>query len=353
MDNLAAAVSHAADRDPSLVDSRVVTALADHLAARGRFGESHRVLAQVARTTGDRATRVAALLAAGIAANQYGDPRAALDLGTQALGEADRTDDRIGALNLVGGGHKALGDLTAAYTAYARCLDEAEAAGETRRVTVALNNLGTVAHDRGDYEGAAGHYLRSLEIKRGLGDERGVAVSLVNVGGLYKDTGDDVAARACLTEALEWFRRHDEPYGTAFSLALMAEVQLALGAHAEAQRHAVRAVTLATEMDHAQTRALGELALGRIGLTRRDPARAATHLRAAAARAVEPADRARILEYLAAAVVESDPAEARDLLARAEEIRRSRGYAIAPVDRPVTEATRRTLGTTPAAGPPA
>jgi tetratricopeptide (TPR) repeat protein len=301
------------------------------------------VLARVAQTTADRDTRVAALVAAGIAANRYGDPAAALDLGNQALDSAGRGHDRMVALNLVGSALKAAGNLTAAYAAYAESLRAAEAAGETRRVTVALNNLGTVAHDRGDYDDAAGHYRRSLDIKRAAGDEPGVAVSQVNLGGLYKDMGDHATARTYLSAAIEWLDRHGNAYGSGFAEALLAEAELGLGRPEAALHHATRAATRAAEIEHSQTRAMDELALGRIALARSDRAGAAAHLRTALGRITEPFERVRILEHLAAAIAPDEPDEARARLAEAEELRHTNGFQLPPIDRPLAGATRHAL----------
>jgi tetratricopeptide (TPR) repeat protein/transcriptional regulator with XRE-family HTH domain len=345
MDNVRAAVAFATEHHPALLDSGVVTSLADHLGNRGRFAEAYRMLAGIARAVPGAGRRVA-LLRAGIAANQIGDAPTAVRLATRARHEAKRAGDadgEIASLNLIGAAHKAIGNLDAAHRAYQECLEAATAMGNTRYLTVALNNLGTVDHERGHYEQALDRYRRSLEIKRGLGQPRAIATALVNLGGLQKDMGHHHEARDNLMEARQLFTELADPYGQAFALALLAEVQVRLGEIA-ASRSAEEAARAAAEIDHGHTLAMAELALGDLRAAQGDHEAAGSAYQSALSRGVEPFERARLLERLARQCADHDSAEAIRLVRAADEIRRAGQYAIPAIDRRMAEETRRKLG---------
>jgi tetratricopeptide (TPR) repeat protein len=328
VDNVRAAVAFAIAREPTLLDATAVTALAEYLRRRGRFPEAHRVLVGIAEASADPAIRAIAFTQAGIAANLRGDPAGALALAARATREGSGSP--LPVLNLIGSAHKSLGELDAAHRAYAECLDVASAAGDVRFVTVALNNLGTVAHDRGAYEEAIEHYDRSLAIKREARDTRGIATALINLGGVHNDLGDHRRARQHLVGALRLFREMKDPYATAFALALLASAEVGLARWSAADRLAGEALTIGAEIESPQVRALAEMARGDAARLRNDAATAAERYRAALADVAEPYERARILERLAA--VGPDRDQARALRGEANEIRRSRRYAIPPVD---------------------
>jgi predicted ATPase/DNA-binding XRE family transcriptional regulator len=347
MDNVRAAVAFASDHAPAMLDSDVVKALADHLGDRARFGQAHRMLGDIAGATRHAEARRVALLRAGVAANLNGDPRAALGLASAAKRAADENQDvdaGIAALNLIGAAHKGMGNLDAACRAYEECLAAATGLNRMGYVTVVLNNLGTVAHERGDYQRALDHYRRSLAIKRSADEPRGVATALVNVGGLLKDLGESAEARDDLLEAHRLFVDLADPYRIAFTLALLAEAQLSLG-DPGAGESAAQAVRLAIQIDHGQTRAMAELALGDVAASRGDTDAASAAYQRALTLGPEPYERARVLERQASIRAASDPDGAARLLDQADEIRTSGQYAIPPIDRPLAEATRRRLST--------
>ncbi|GAA1042944.1 tetratricopeptide repeat protein [Virgisporangium ochraceum] len=338
-DDVRAAVEFACAGAPELLDGGVVSALAEHLTARGRFAEAHRLLRAVATATADPGVAGSAWLRAGIAANHHGDHRGALACGHAAArsGGADG-DLAIAARNLVGAAHKSLGDLDLAHEAYLACLADAEAVGENRYVTVALNNLGTVAHERGDLDLARDYYQRSLDIKTGLGDERGIATALVNLGGLDLERAQPVAALGLLTQALTRFRRLGEPHAVAFTLALLAGAELASDHEAAAARCAEEATRLATGADNAPIRAMACQASGDLARARGDMATAAACYARGLAFGPEPFERARLLDRLAVATLDSAPDQAVAHAAEATGIRRRYGYAVPPVDEPLHRA---------------
>jgi predicted ATPase/DNA-binding XRE family transcriptional regulator len=347
LDNVRAAVAFAVAHEPSTLDVAVVASVGDHLTARGRFAEAHRVLSAIATATTEAAARGAALLRAGVAANINGDARSALDLAGRARREADSVGDddlRIASLNLAGGAYKAMGELDAAYRVYLSCLNAATGAGNARYVTVALNNLGTVAHDRGAYADALAHYERSLDLKRDLGEPRAIAVAQVNLANLRRDLGDHAAAREHARAAVGIFRDPLDRYGIAFGLVMLAEAELGLSRLNAAERAAREALEISVEIDHTSCRALAECLLGDLDRRYGRDNSAEAHYLAALEHVVEPIDRARILERLAAVLANRDPVDATALLVQADGIRRRRQYAVPPLDRPLVAATRQRLG---------
>ena len=350
MDNVRAAVTFAVAHHPSLIDLDVVNRLDDHLTVRGRFAEAHRVLAAIASATTDAAVRGRALLRAGVAANVTGEPGAALDLAAQAIRAAQSTADTdlsIAAMNLTGAAHKALGALDAAYQAYLSCLDAATSSGNTRYVTVVLNNLGTLAHDGGAYPEALAHYERSLDLKRDLGDQRGIAVALVNLANLRRDLCDHAIAREHARTAVRLFRDLADPLGLSFSLVVLAEAEIGLAQPQEAERAADEALEISVAIDHTQNRALALCVLGDLDrLNGRDDAAEARYV-SALDHVIEPVDRVRVIERLAAVRAARDAIGATALLVRADHIRRTCRYGIPPLDRELAAATRRRLGLSP------
>jgi predicted ATPase len=354
VDDVRAALGYAIADGRHLLDLELVRQLGDYLSARGRFAEAHRLLAAIAETaTAETATgeatggaseaadvRATATLRAGVAANQHGDHHAARRLGERLLATDTVPDRRVAGLNLMGAAHKSLGDLDRATAYYLDCLALAEELGNNRYVTVALNNLGTVAHDRGDYAEAERCYRRSMEIKQATGDAVGTAIALVNLGSLDKDRAEAGPAEGYLVEAVRALRELNFSYGLAFALALLAEVRLARGDAADAARLAGESAAIGEVLEQPAVRAMAGQALGDIDRLAGDLAGAEAHYLASLAEGPEPAERMRLLDRLAAAVLTRDRAAAARWAAEAETIRSTMGYPVPPADRPMVAATR-------------
>jgi hypothetical protein len=78
--------------------------------------------------------------------------------------------------------------------AHVKVLELARTTGEARRETIALNNLGALAHDRGAYGEAIDFHAAALQRKRELGDCRGVAVAQLNLGAVGPARREDAVA---------------------------------------------------------------------------------------------------------------------------------------------------------------
>src|SRR6266542_708677 len=231
-----------------------------------------------------------------------------------------------------------------AYRAHEAGLRIAEELADPRRVTIALNNLGTLAHDLGRHATAREHYSASLRIKRELADERGIAVALMNLASLDNDLGRYADGRVALRQATDLLRIRGDQHLLAFALALLAESELGLGEYEAATAAATNALEIGRRV--AYRPAIG-LALGRLGdvaLAEGDDDRAASLFQEALDFVSGTPDLARTLEHLAAARALTAPDEARRMLEQANAVRRAYRTPIPPADRPAVERTARAVG---------
>ena len=271
-ENVRAALQHAVDAAPALLQVATVRALTNHYVARGRFAEGRRMLTGAAGAAPTEQARAWALHGAAVTANESGDPEAALTLAASAA-EAfgGDPDGRAATLTLIGNAHKFAGRYADAAAAYTDVLDQARTNGDARRETIALNNLGALAHDRGEYAEAIGYHAAALRRKRELGDRRGVAVAQLNLGAVHNDTADHAGAAVLLTEAAATFAALGEPGSEAFALALLAQSQAGLARWDDATATGRRALDLARRAEHAQATGLALLALGETADANGDP----------------------------------------------------------------------------------
>ncbi|MFI9388037.1 ATP-binding protein [Kutzneria sp. NPDC052558] len=294
-DNVRAAVQHSVDT----MDMATVRALTSHYVARGRFAEGRRMLAAAAGAAPTDQARAWAWHGAAVTANESGDPQAALALAARAAEEfgAD-PDGRAATLTLIGNAHKFAGRYDEAAAAYTGVLEQARAVGDARRETIALNNLGALAHDRGAYAEAIGYHSAALSRKREIGDRRGVAVAQLNLGAVRNDTGDHADAATLLAESAATFAALGEPGSEAFALALLAQSHAGLARWDEATATGRRALELARRVEHAQATGLALLALGETAAATGDSADAGRLLREALTFPLGLPDRARIRQAL-------------------------------------------------------
>jgi predicted ATPase/DNA-binding XRE family transcriptional regulator len=335
-DNVRAALSWTVAHAPELLDVPLARGLTAYHFARGQFVEAHRTLRSVADAAADGATRAWALHGAAIAANESGEHATALAVAQDCAALFGALGDTLGrctAMTVIGNAQKALGRYAEAQDSHLAGLTLAREAGDQRRVTVSLNNLGTLAHDRGEYDAAIGHYAASLAIKQEIGDDRGEALIRTNLGGVENDLGRYAEAEQHLRAAVAAFRAIGEPSSTAFALAMLAEAELGLGRADRAAAAATEAVTLAREIDYRPAIGLALARLGEVALARGDRAAAMSLLHEALEHAAGPPEQARTLDRLAAATADISPAEAVRFRTRAANIRAAHGIPVPPADR--------------------
>jgi predicted ATPase/transcriptional regulator with XRE-family HTH domain/tetratricopeptide (TPR) repeat protein len=300
LDNVRAAVQHAVDASPALLQVATVRALTSHYVARGRFAEGCRVLTAAAGVAQTTQARAWALHGAAVTANESGDPAAALELAASAAETfGDDPDGRAATLTVIGNAHKFAGRYTEAAAAYTGVLEQARTTGDARRETIALNNLGALAHDRGEYAEAIEYHGAALGRKRELGDRRGVAVAQLNLGAVRNDIGDHADAAILLSEAAGTFAALGEPGSEAFTLALLAQSQAGLARWDDATATGRRALDLARRVEHAQATGLALLALGETAAANGDPEGAGRLLREALTFPLGLPEQARVRDRLA------------------------------------------------------
>jgi tetratricopeptide (TPR) repeat protein len=217
-----------------------------------------------------------------VTANESGDAEAALALAANAA-EAFGADPggRAATLTLIGNAHKTAGRYDDAAAAYTEVLALAQTNGDGRRESIALNNLGTLAHDRGAHAEAIRFHAAALHRKRELGDRRGVAVAQLNLGAVENDSARYSTAADRLTEAAETFAALGEPGSEAFALALLAQSQAGLTCWDDAVATGRRALEQARRVGHAQATGLALLALGETAAVKGDASEAERFLREA------------------------------------------------------------------------
>ncbi|GAB3872567.1 hypothetical protein GCM10029964_011190 [Kibdelosporangium lantanae] len=275
-------------------------ALTNHYMARGRFAEGCRMLTAAANAAPTRQARAWALHGAAVTANESGEPEAALELAASAA-ETFGTDPdgRAATLTVIGNAHKFAGRYTEAAAAYTGVLEQARMTGDARRETIALNNLGALAHDRGEYEQAIEYHSAALHRKHELGDRRGVAVAQLNLGAVRKDIGDHAGAADLLTEAAGTFAALGEPGSEAFTLALLAQAQAGSARWDDATATGRRALDLARRVDAAKATGLALVALGETAAANGDPEEADRLFREALTFPLGLPDETRVRERLA------------------------------------------------------
>jgi tetratricopeptide (TPR) repeat protein len=345
-DNVRAALDWIVQFGQSNVDLDLVRALNRYFRGRGYFPEAYRVLTALAAVAADPGTRAEAQCAAGIAANENGEPAVAVDLARQAADGFTAVGDPTGrctALALLGNAYKALGDYGRARASHTECLELARTVGVPRAVTVALNNLGTIAEELGDYAAAQAHYAESLSIKEKLGDTRGAAVARNNLGGLAAEIGDFAGARRHLSRAAAEFEAQGEGATLAFCLAMFSQAQLGCGEVAPARTSAERALQLAREVEYGHGVGLALARLGDIARDDGDHAVAGEWYGQALQQPIGLSETIRTLERLAAVTAGTDRDQARALLGEADRLRAEHQLPPSPTALAVTDAVRKVL----------
>ncbi|MBU2662643.1 tetratricopeptide repeat protein [Actinoplanes bogorensis] len=326
-DNVRAAVSWSVTHRPETLDVPLVKALTAVHVARARFGEASRTLLRIAEATTASPVRAWALHGASIAANEAGRPEEALRLATRCTELFDEDSDVSAALTVAGNAQKFLGHYAEARASHRASLDLARAAGDRRRVTISLNNLGTLAHDRGEYDRAREHYRDSLAIKEELGDRRGAAVTRMNLAGVENDLGAYASSHEHLVAAVAAFRELNDTSPTAYALGMLAEARLGSDLVDEAEATAREALEMARAAEYRPGIGLALARLGDVALARGDRDAAAKLLTEAFGHANGRPEQARTLDRLAAATL------SRDFLHRAAELRATHDLPVPPADR--------------------
>ncbi len=146
------------------------------------------------------------------------DPRAAIDLATQARIEADLLNDRESLARAditIGVGHLYLGAYREAMEAFRGALAMSEVDADSVIIADALNNIGIVYFYWGEHDTAVNYYIRALRIREHLGDREGMAKGYNNLAAVLQTAGE-------YDQALDYFQQSLAMYEEVGSIGLQA-----------------------------------------------------------------------------------------------------------------------------------
>ncbi|NLT56907.1 MAG: tetratricopeptide repeat protein [Actinomycetales bacterium] len=348
--NVRVALARTMTHHPETLDAELVRGLMRFFVARDDYGEAYRTLSAAAEAAVSPSARAWSLHMAGIAANEYGEPETAVRMARGAetiLAELGDDRGRCSTLILLGNALRVLGRIEEARQNWLIALDVATALGDEHSLGVVHHNLGVFAQDVCDYDRAREHYQASLELKRRRGDRRGVATTTMNLGSITLDTGDPERARQIFEGLLAELRAMDARHQLGFTFAHLAEALLALGDVEGAASAAEQGLTISRKVEYGQGVAFALRTLGSLALRRGDTREAQRLHREALGLTSDAQDTVGILERLAAACLDDDPEEARQLLLDAEQTRRERRTPVPPADRAAVTTLRVRVGLPP------
>ena len=171
---------------------RAASVLGLRLHPRDRIGWLE-ASAQAAHRLGNREREGNALGNLGIAYQQLGEPKRAIEYHEQALTFARETGDRRGEVNALGNLGLAYADLEEPKRAieyYEQAFAIARETGNRRGERRALGNQGLAYADLGEPKRAIEYHEQDLAIARETGDRRGEGMALRNLGLAYGDLGE-------------------------------------------------------------------------------------------------------------------------------------------------------------------
>lgn len=168
---------------------------------------------------------------------QHGRPAEARELAEKVYANAGEVPAiRAGALLIIGGAHRALGDPTRALQAWREAHDVASAAGLTRERADALRRLGMADYLAGRVAKAAERFGEAYEIAVRAGDGRSQAWSLQYLAWVTTSRGDFAGADRALGRAARLFAEQRDQFGRAWLRGTTAFNRLLAGRLAEAER---------------------------------------------------------------------------------------------------------------------
>ncbi|MFF5789672.1 BTAD domain-containing putative transcriptional regulator [Streptomyces sp. NPDC012693] len=208
-------VAHAAAAGRDDHVCRIAEALVDHLAGQGHHHECRTTL-ELALTSADRAT----------------DPRMPAAL-RNCMGLVDVYQGRF----------------RQASTWFTEALRYSRAQGDLREEARAIAGTGITLGQLGHPEEAFTRLSRAVELAAEVGDDWLTGVSHCNLGSIHHRQGRHEQALTHYDAALALAEKNDRPRMISSTLCFSAELQLALGRHAEAAHLLRRATELAGEVE--------------------------------------------------------------------------------------------------------
>jgi DNA-binding NarL/FixJ family response regulator len=218
---------------------------------RGHFSESRTQLESLlAHPRGQRRTavRVRALVGAGGAALQLGDPNRSIAATTEAVSIARELQDPYCtslALIVLGIPFMQLNDRARAKALMEESLAISREAGDRRLIAIATGNLGFMALSRGEMDEGIAGVEASIQAGRDLGDRHLMAVGLEALGRIALERGDDERAEPLIEESVRLVQELGDNRDLPLSLVALARIAQHRGDHAAALEHLEHAATVA------------------------------------------------------------------------------------------------------------
>jgi predicted ATPase/class 3 adenylate cyclase len=211
-----------------------VSVLAHHFVQSGDVTKALPYLVQ----TGERAQRV---YANAEAVRAFAQALAILD----ALPATDVTQhQRLDLIQQLASLHALLGHYSESLAGYARTLEGAEAAGDTKAIAQLETRIGRVRYTMGDYEGAIACFQRALELAQHIHDGTRMAVCYQSLGDVYFSSGSMPKAIACYMSALHISEEGDNQAGVAAAYTFLSNAHNRAGNLEEGVQWGHRALAL-------------------------------------------------------------------------------------------------------------
>lgn len=199
----------------------------------------------------------------GTALRDAGRTTDAEPLFRRSLNIAQRLEYTAGvaqALNCLAGLAQRRGDIRRAAHILADAAMLADAAGETRLLTMIHANLGIIADIRGDAAAALAHYQAALWSSESAGDDQEISWVLINLGSLFGKQGKTDDAERAFSRGLSISRTRGDLLAEGLFEENRAELRMMRGELDEAHASIARALDVA-ERRHDNVRLAAALKL--------------------------------------------------------------------------------------------
>jgi predicted ATPase/predicted negative regulator of RcsB-dependent stress response len=140
------------------------------------------------------------------------------------------------------------GEYAKSHQALQQSLAISQELGNTWSIAAALTQLGFVAYSQGEYDQAEQYLSEALELSRALEDRASIALALDGLGLVKTAQGQPDEAQFLLQESIALWKEIGEQGSLAQTLNHLGDALLNVGDKAEARRHFLNALSVASEM---------------------------------------------------------------------------------------------------------
>ncbi|MBU0487387.1 MAG: tetratricopeptide repeat protein [Bacteroidetes bacterium] len=195
------------------------------------------------------------------------DPWSAMELARKAQLLSNEYHDSLGLVNsgiLLGIVNKNLGQFEQATNFYLDAYQIAELRHDTERMSVCLNNIGSVYQEMGSYSRALEYYKESLAIEEKAGNKSGISLRQYNIGAIYELLDSLDLAAAYYFNSLLAERELNNPDGIFYALYGIGGVNIRRQIFTEAEKNLQEAFILAEKEQDIKLQTLAANELGRL-----------------------------------------------------------------------------------------